>query len=200
MEFGMDGAFNLDNALDTQRIFRHIMNSFSHPFRIYNIFDGAEIGPPDGDSAAIIGLCGVFLDNTVSLYVHGAPGLAAEIGEATYVKAAAIEDADYIIMDDARGFDQLEKVNAGSLVNPHKGATLIVITPTLGGTEKFMAEGPGIKGRAPFSADPAIAELLYRADALNIEYPKGFEIIFLTLQGDICAVPRHIKIHREGAA
>ena len=200
MEFSMDSAFNLGNALDTQRVFRHIMNSFSHPFRVCNIFDGAKNGPPEGDNSAIVSLCGVFLDNTVSLYVHGAPGLAAEIREATYAKAAAVEDADYIILGDTRSFDHLEKVNAGSLVSPHKGATLIVIAPKLGGSEKIMAEGPGINGRAAFFADPAIAELLYRADALNIEYPKGFEFLFITLQGDICAVPRHIKIHREGAA
>lgn len=195
----MEGAFDLDNALTTQRIFRHIMYSFSYPLKVYNIFDGADNGSPDGENATLVELCGVFLDNTVSLYVHDDARLAAEIRETTYVRLAAIEDADYVILKDTHDLNLLEKVSAGSLINPHKGATLIIIIPRIEGTARFIAEGPGINGRISVSADPAIADCLYKVADLNIEYPQGFDILFLTGYGDICAVPRHIEIHREEA-
>ena len=196
----METIFDLDNPLTSQRIFRNVMNSFTYPLRAYNITDGSSgwYSTRDGNGDIVLkGLCGVFLDNGVSFYVHGDENLAADIRAETYARPAAAEEADFVVIRDGFDVGILEKVSAGSLVNPHKGATVIVETPQLAGDVKVTAEGPGINGRASYFVCRRIADCLEKTAAMQIEYPKGFEFIFITRLGDICSVPRHINTRGE---
>ena len=191
----MPGIFDLDNPLTTQRIFRNVMNSFAYPFRLYSIADGSY-----GDNSTqdydiyIKGLCGVFLDSEVSFYMHGDDNLAAGIRAETYAKPATLEEADFVIIINDFHINLLEKVSAGSLVNPHKGATVIIAAPQLSGDIKITVEGPGINGKAAHFVHPRIAECLDKVAEMQIEYPKGFELVFISRQGEINSVPRHVKI------
>jgi alpha-D-ribose 1-methylphosphonate 5-triphosphate synthase subunit PhnH len=191
-----------DDPLVTQRIFRNIMDAFSHPLNVYNINGDAENSSLGawGENAAIKALCGVFLDGGASFYVHGDAMLAGEIKEMTYAKLSAIEEANFVILKDTERLDLLAKIYPGSLVSPHKGATAIVGVPRIGGGASIIAEGPGIDGKMHCRVYPGIAECLSKVTGMDIEYPKGFELIFVTRQGDICAVPRHVKVRAEVAS
>ncbi|MCL1792548.1 MAG: phosphonate C-P lyase system protein PhnH [Oscillospiraceae bacterium] len=191
----MDSLTDIDGVLVSQRIFRTVMETFAHPFRIYNIKDGM----PENETT-IKELCFVFLDNAVSFHVHGDHGdlrLTEEIREMTYARPASLEKADFVIVKDIRAFDSYENLCQGSLVDPHKGATVIFDVPGIGGEEKIVAEGPGINGKIIRFVDKNIADCLCRTAKLDMEYPKGFEIIFACPKGDILAVPRHTRIFRE---
>lgn len=195
----MTDTIEFDTVMGVQRIFRDVMGAFSRPFKVYNIKEHVSDNPlVQGEYEVIKGLCCVFLDNTVSFYVHNDEKLAGDIAEATYAKPAGIEEADFVVMTDTPDLNLLEKVYQGSLFNPHKGATVILDVPQITGQEKITAEGPGIDGKLPFFADKSIVACLSKAAELDMEYPKGFEIIFATRQGDMCAVPRHVRINREG--
>jgi len=196
----VEDMFVLDNPLTAQRIFRNVMNSFAHPFRVYSLTGGSrgDYSPRDCD-VVIKGLCGAFLDSGVSFFMCGDEKLAADVRAETYAKPAVLEEADFVVVKNERGVDFLEKVSAGSLVNPHKGATVIIVVPQLAGDVNIMAEGPGINGKTSLFVHARIAECLEKVAGLQIEYPKGFELIFLTRQGDICSVPRHINVYRGEA-
>lgn len=155
---------------------------------------GCAAGTTGADGAAAIkAICGVFLDNTVSFYVHGDDRLAAEIRESTYARPSGLEDADFVVVRDAAGFGLWDRVRQGSLVNPHRGATVIVGVPRIAGDAEIAAEGPGIDGQQLFRVDRRIGACVRQAAELGMEYPKGFELVFASGQGEICAVPRHIK-------
>ena len=195
----MDSATDFDITLSAQKIFKGIMNAFSHPLQVYSVSDGMGGNPlTRGEDAAITDLCCTFLDNTVSFYVHGSETFTGDLQELTYARPALIEEAGFVIVRDIGGFDQWDKVYQGTLLDPHKGATVIIETPRLDGETEITAEGPGINGSLKCSVDRAIAECLRRIAALDIEYPKGFEVMFVTRQGDMFAVPRHVKIYGEG--
>lgn len=187
-----------DSDLKAQRIFRELMNAFAHPFRVHSIKSEVETGPSiHGENSVITELCQVFLDNSVSFCVCGDENLAAGIREMTYAKPAEIDKADFIVIKNPGKFESWDKIYPGTLFSPHKGATVVVDVPSIAGDVKIMAEGPGINGRISYFVDSGIAECLFRAAELDIEYPMGFELIFVTGQGDIIAVPRHVKVYGE---
>ncbi len=185
----MDGMINFDDALATQTIFREVMNAFAHPLRVHNI-GNAEDSP-------LAELCGVFLDNTVSFYVHGDDPLAAYIRKTTYSRSCALKDADFVIIPNAKSFDEWDKLRCGTLLDPHKGATVIIAVPQIMGDEKISSQGPGIDGKRAFGVHESIIDCAEKAAALEIEYPMGFELLFVAQSGDICALPRRIKVERE---
>jgi alpha-D-ribose 1-methylphosphonate 5-triphosphate synthase subunit PhnH len=76
---------------------------------------------------------------------------------------------------------------------------VIFNVPDIYGDADIIAEGPGINGEMHCRVCKGIVECLSRIDELNIEYPKGFEVMFVTGRGDICAVPRHVKVRRGEA-
>lgn len=197
----MDGRNQFNRTVYTQRVFHRIMNAFAHPFQIYSIADGSGGDPlTQGEGAVIKDVCCVFLDNTVSFHVHGegAERAAAEIRELTYAKLAPLEGADFVIIRDPGAFGRWGGIHPGSLLNPHEGATVIVEIPQIRGSMVLKAAGPGIDGEKDFPVSESLAECLRDTSALHWEYPEGFELLFVTGQGELCAVPRHIKTRGEG--
>jgi len=188
-----------DNTLLAQRVFYKVMNAFAHPLRAYNISEEAAGNPNlQGDDSVMKSLCTMLLDNTVSFCVHGDDRLSADIQELTYARPVRVEDADFVFLREVDGFNQWDKVHQGTLFSPHEAATVIIETKKLTGEAEVIAQGPGIKDSLTCCVDPDMAECLREKAALVMEYPKGFELLFVTRQGDLCAVPRHVIVQGEG--
>jgi len=177
---------NYNEVFKSQRIFKDLVEAFSHPFKVCNIDSGNAVSE----------LCFVLLDNEVSFYVDEDTMLSSEIKEMTYAKAKDIELADFIIVTNPQSFDSFDKIKQGTLAGPNEGATVIVRVPQIEGDEKITAEGPGIDGSFSCGVHTNIIDFLDKANREDIEYPKGFEIIFVTQEADIIAVPRRVKVRR----
>ena len=184
-----------NSSLSAQSIFRETMNAFAHPLQTYNIKEAASNNPlTQGRNAIIMELCGIFLDNCVSFYVHNDTQLTASLKELTYAIPSAIEIADFVIMENPDEFDKWENISPGTLVDPHLGATVIISVPQIAGDVSITAQGPGIDGKESFMLSHAIAECIFKSRELDIEYPKGFDLLFVSQQGEICALGRHVAI------
>lgn len=178
---------NYNEVFRSQRIFKNLIDVFSHPFRVCNIESDSPVKE----------LCFVLLDSEVSFYVDDdGSALSSEIKEMTYAKAKGIELADFIIVTDPKKFEMFDKIKQGTLANPHESATVVVYIPEIKGDEKIAAEGPGIDGSLSCDVNKDIIDFIDRANREDIEYPKGFEIIFVTQSADIIAVPRRVKVRR----
>jgi len=182
-----------DNVHVAQRIFRTIMNAFSHPLKTYSIQDEIGDAYTDDKNVVIMRLCEVFLDNTVSFYSDD-PKLTSEIREMTYAENRPIQEARFVVFRKAESLELLADVFQGSLVAPHEGATIIYELDALDGDTKISAEGPGINGITTCSLSRQIAEILNRKSEVILEYPMGFELLLATRTGEIIAVPRHVTI------
>jgi len=200
----MENTDFFDGTLAAQRIFKAVMNAFAHPMQKYSIAEHMGGNPmTKGDDAVIKDLCCTFLDNTVSYYVHdkdtsGVEKLGADIRDLTYARPAQLEDAGFVIVQDMDSFAQWDVVYRGTLVDPHKGATVIVGTTQLDGGVAVTAVGPGINGATTLLIDSGIAACLRKVAQLDIELPMGFDLLFVTQQGDLFAVPRYVSVHGEG--
>ena len=194
----MDSSFDFDNALSSQRIFKCVMDAFSHPFQQFNINNGSKQDFVAQEKDTFIKqLCSVFLDTTVTFYVHGDDAFAGDIAELTYSRHVDIEDADFVIIKKADDFVLWEKIFHGTLFDPHKGATVIVALPQIAGDMKITAAGPGIDGEITCFVHPDIKRCLSETAKLGIEYPMGYELLFVAESGDICAAPRRVNAFRE---
>jgi len=195
----MTDQAELDGVFTAQRVFRVIMDAFSHPFQPYFInVDSMDNSSINGRDTIIKLISLVFFDNTVSFYAHEDDELAGEIKERSLAKRTEIEPANYIIINDPKNFRLFDKIGRGTLTDPHKGATVIVAAPEIRGDSPVSAEGPGIKGKQVFHLNECVVGFLKKTADLNIEYPQGFEIIFVTGNGEISAVPRRVKISDVG--
>jgi alpha-D-ribose 1-methylphosphonate 5-triphosphate synthase subunit PhnH len=179
-----------DGAIIAQEAFRAVMNAMARPFRAERLPERALGG---GEGAAVKLLAFTLADNAVSLYVHGDDALAAEIREATRARPAGAGDADFVILHGAGGRGMLSNVNRGSLSDPQKGATVIICVPELSGAARIMARGPGIDGSLVFGASDIVAGYLREASELGVEYPMGFEMLFVTPRGEVLAAPRRVR-------
>ncbi|MCL1803462.1 MAG: phosphonate C-P lyase system protein PhnH [Eubacteriaceae bacterium] len=189
----MPSAIDYQSTLLSQQIFRETMNAFAHPMKCHDI--SGCIG--DGPDAAILALCSVFLDNTAAFFAYGAGDLAKTIEQLTYARPSELAKADFAIIQGS-GFSEWGSIYTGTLLDPHKGATVIIEAPKLEGDAQITASGPGINGEAQFYVDRQIADCLQETAKLEIEYPMGFELIFITKQGKLIALPRRVSAKGEG--
>ena len=180
----------LDSVLAAQQIFKSVTNAFSRPCRLYNI--KAESGED-----VIKELANVFLDSGTSFNANGNAALAADIRETMYASEVEIEAAEFILITDLDSFDAFDKIKTGTLIDPHHGATAIISVPEILGDTTISAEGPGIDGKISCSLSKSVADCLIKSAALDIEYPQGYEILFVTPDGEIMAVPRRVKIYKD---
>ena len=188
-----------DGVLTAQRVFRSIMDAFSHPLQSYFIDVNPKNNPLINGRDTVIKLISlVFFDNNVSFYAHGDDALAGEIRELSLAEHTDIESANYVIIKNPEDFNLFNKIRIGTLADPHKGATVIAIMPEIRGNIPVCAEGPGIKGKQVFHLNGRAADFLKQTAALDTEYPQGFETIFATGSGEISAVPRRVKITGAG--
>ena len=184
-----------NSSLSAQSIFRETMNAFAHPLCLYNIKEAASKNPlTQGDKSIIKELCSIFLDNCVSFYVHNDAQLSVDLKELTYAIPCEIEYADFVVIENPDEFDKWEDIAQGSLVDPHLGATVIICVPQVAGDASLTAGGPGIDGEKTFMLSRMVAECISKAREVYTEYPKGFELLFVSPDGDICALGRHIRI------
>ncbi|MDR2615106.1 MAG: phosphonate C-P lyase system protein PhnH [Oscillospiraceae bacterium] len=180
---------NYNNALLAQQAFKAVMNAFARPFRVYRLPEGlSELG----ESPALKLLAFTLTDNTVTLYVHDGAA-EAELRELTSAGRAELELADFVILRGSDGYGLLSRVRRGDLIDPQKGATVIIYLPRLEGAVSIRAAGPGIDGEMIFAASECVSSYLRESSELDIEYPAGFEMLFVTPRGELLAAPRRVR-------
>jgi alpha-D-ribose 1-methylphosphonate 5-triphosphate synthase subunit PhnH len=179
---------SFDLVFDTQRVFRLILEAMSNPTRIVNIRQCASA--LFGDQPTFLALAITLLDNEVSFNTCENHALTAEIESLTLTKKAGLEYADYVFVSNPNKIkDVIERINCGTLADPHKSATLIIRNDGEPGC-LLKLSGPGIDGQAEVRVSKTVSETLQLRDEQNYEYPQGIDIIFVSSSGDLLAIPR----------
>lgn len=83
----------------------------------------------------------------------------------------------------------ISAAKCGSLRDPQRSATLIVKN-TGEPSCLLKLRGPGINGMAEFETTDTVKTTVELRDAQEYEYPQGVDIIFLSDNGDMFALPR----------
>lgn len=177
-----------DDVFDNQKIFRLLLTAMSNPTRVVNIKEFAD--RLFGEYPEMLALAFTLLDNEVSFTVCGCQALADDIALLTLSEKAPAESADYLFVTDSSRLEAaITAAKCGTLRDPHKSATVIVNDV---GTDSHDVEfrGPGIAGVVRFPATETVRAAVDMRDTRFYEYPQGIDLIFVSGNGDLFALPR----------
>ena len=186
-----------DPVFDCQQVFKALMNALAQPGKVFSIEENVKrLG---GNGAPFKAVALTLLDNWRSFYVEGDPALAEELRELTYGVPAPLEEADYLFFPRmGEPGPVIEKAKPGTLPEPHKSATLFLMTDSLTGGDAFSLTGPGVEGAVTVTLPAPCRAWLEERQAQAFEFPCGVDLYFLTPQGQVMGIPRKVKIGGEG--
>lgn len=199
---------SFEQVHDSQMIYRKLLDCMARPGKIQTIRE--SIGKIEGQksfSHALLALAVALIDREVTFHLlpEGNEDIARYLRWTTWSTPAAVEQADFLFIDGPLEDDAIRQVMAevkiGTLLEPHKSATLVIhvsalsVIPDLAVT--LDLQGPGIKGKAQRSVSGLPAAWLIERDLANKEYPLGVDMILVTESGDMMALPRTTSIESE---
>jgi alpha-D-ribose 1-methylphosphonate 5-triphosphate synthase subunit PhnH len=184
-----------DPTLDSQRIFRTILEAMSHPGRIVDVAVGLQAPSPLHPAAAAA--CLTLLDFDTPLWFDDA---AARPDAVEWLRfhcgvpvVAGPQAARFALIADPERMPSPDAFDAGTAEHPERSATLIVQVQTLlGGTGRRLA-GPGIAGEARLEV-AGVPDAFWTWVAANHGlFPRGIDIV-LSAGRVIAALPRTTEV------
>ncbi len=180
-----------DEVFDSQKVYRLLLTAFANPSQMVSIREYAD--KLFGQQPEMLALAFTLLDNEVSFAVCGCDALSDDIAFLTLSSQDSAQNADYIFVTDAAQLEAaVTAAKCGTLRDPHKSATLIVknsgnpIVP-------LDISGPGIPGTVRIMGTDTVNTAIALRDAQNYEYPQGIDLLFVSEDGNLFAVPRLVR-------
>ena len=184
-----------DPVLDSQRVFRAVLDAMAHPGTIRDLALRLEPPPPLALATAAVALA--LLDFETPLWLDGAAGIPAVAGflrfhcgcplTADRAAAAFAVVAAPAVMPPLAGFA------SGSDSYPDRSATLVIQVPSLSGGEAWGLAGPGIPGSRGFAPAGLPAGFRSWLAANHALFPRGIDLIF-TCGSAVAALPRTTRL------
>lgn len=195
----LSAAKPYDPVFDGQKHYRALLQATARPGTIGQLFDIPLELPPQLSRATALVVLALF-SSDVSYFIECGEETSADfIAAETGARRVEAEQADFLILPDAKRLEGLERARTGTLTYPDLGATGIVqvtaISPApMPGALRLRLTGPGIEDEAEvfvLGADERIFPLLRER---NAEFPMGVDVFFtcdsLSAGPCVLALPR----------
>ncbi len=184
-----------DPTLDSQRIFRSVLEAISRPGRIVDI--AAAIQPPVPLHPATAAVCLTLLDFDTPLWLDERAGrpevvewLKFHCGMPLAAEPAA---AGFALVADSERMPPLSVFDAGTAEHPERSATLIVqVHALIGGTGQRLT-GPGIAGEVQLDVAGLPKSFWTWASDNHAQFPRGVDVLMSAAQV-IAALPRTTRV------
>lgn len=184
-----------DPVLESQRIFRVLLDALAHPGRIV-VMPGPDSSPAPIHGAAAA-ICLALVDHETPLWLDAA---AARGGMAEFVRfhcgcqvVEAPEQARFAVVSDPDAMPPLARFDIGTDEFPDRSATVIVQTRGLSEGPGRRLTGPGIAGESRLEVSGLPASLWRALDANHALFPRGVDVL-LTDGARLVALPRTTKV------
>ena len=180
-----------DFVLDTQRVFRVVLDCLANPGRVGALVPSAQkLGMAQ---CCLLALGATLLDNEVTFCAAGDGALAGQLAALTLSRQAPAEKADFLFLP-AGSWGRMEALlqaaKPGDMVDPHKSATLVLEVPALMGEERYTLTGPGIDGSLELLLSAPVAQAIRARDRRELSFPLGLDLFFLDPAGRLLCLPR----------
>jgi len=190
----------LDLVHDTQMVYRKLLKCMSRPGYIESIESQSK--KIDFDISFYTGtLVNMYMlldgEVTFNIVSKNKDIITNFVNQLTYAKATTLEEADFIfILSDAPKNsleEAFKRAKLGTLIDPHKSATIIVEVEKLSSEKKYLLKGSGIEDLCHVNI---ITNGLFVEERKNknIEYPLGVDTIFIDREDQIMCLPRTTQI------
>ncbi len=183
-----------DSSHDSQRVFRAVLDAFSHPGRILAI--PAKVEAPGALSIAATAFLLTLVDRETPLWL--APDLdSAEVRDFVRFHTGApiapvTAAAAFALITPARQ-PMLDGFAIGSDPYPDRSATLVIEVPALRGGPNRTLRGPGIDGSI-IAGIAGLADSFWSEWAANRAlFPCGVDVVFAA-GSELLALPRSIAV------
>ncbi len=183
-----------DPAQDSQRLFRAVLDAFSHPGRIVVLPQPpAAVGPLSRAATAFLL---TFVDRDTPLW------LAPEFDSAAVRDFVRFHTGAPIVAGEADALfavvpsdpaPMLEGFAVGSDPYPDRSATLVIEVPGLSGGVARGWRGPGIDGCSTVAVEGLSGTFWVEWLANHSLFPCGVDVVF-TAGSDLLALPRSIAV------
>jgi alpha-D-ribose 1-methylphosphonate 5-triphosphate synthase subunit PhnH len=183
-----------DPVLDSQRVFRTVLDVMAHPGRVATL-SGLDPPAPLGEAAAAV--CLALLDFETPLWLDPSAATGDVVAWLRLHCGVPLVDdgaaARFVLVADAGTMPPLEAFDAGSDERPDLSATLVLqVGGLLGGTGPRL-KGPGIDGESRLEVMGAPAGFWPAIGANGARFPRGIDVILCA--GDrVAALPRTIRV------
>lgn len=191
----------LDVVHDLQSVYRKVVNATSRPGTISNLRNEAKLVGKEHKpcSASLLLLALTLLDQEVSfkVYSDNADNDSRTINQLTYAKGVEVNEADFIFVfrdaQDGSLQEAIEQGKQGTLINPHKSATIIAEADIVTKGEGLLLTGPGIQKTQSVSVDLPGNWIQSRGQK-NKEYPLGIDLMIIDKDHQLLSLPRTTQI------
>lgn len=182
-----------DSSHDAQRLFRGVLDAFSHPGRIVELRD-APVGPGTLSPAATAFLL-TFADRETPLWLEAGVD-KQEVRDFLRFHAGtpllSREAATFGVII-AGGGEPFAGFAIGTDTYPDRAATLVIEVPALEGGRTTSWRGPGIDGEVRISID-GLGDGFWPAWAANHAlFPCGVDLVFAS-GSRLIALPRSVAV------
>ena len=184
-----------DPVLDSQRVFRAVLDALAHPGRVLTL--STPETPPAPLGIASAGVCLTLLDFETPLWLDRA---AATAPVQDYLRfhcgvplVEAPADARFALIADATTLPPLSAFDAGTDERPDRSATLIVQVGGLASGSGRRLSGPGIDGQARLQVNGAPPGFWNAVRTNAAGFPRGVDL-FLCAGDRIAALPRTTRV------
>ncbi len=189
-----------DRVFTSQRLFRLLLDAMARPGKIVPL-PALDLDPPQGLTCFMAGLAFTLLDRETSFAVlPGCEPWSRYLLLNSGSRAAAVSEAEFIIVDGQADLPSLLDVRRGDLLFPDRGATLMIMLSGIGaeyGDIGLALQGPGVFGVRTVHLSGLCPANLERVIDLNREFPLGVDLILSDSRGALVCIPRSSTIIRE---
>ena len=190
---------NFDMVFDIQHAYRQVVHAFAYPGEIVSLkqeADRLEAGLPCRAATGV--LLYMLLDADTSFHAVEEEQLRDSIARLTYCQSCSLETAAHVIVTGKhrdRLCEIMQKVQTGTLEDPHLGATLLVECDSLQEGDELILRGPGIP-HAHTIASPLNSDWVEVRALVNEEFPLGFDMLLIDADANCMALPRTTQVER----
>ena len=211
-----------DEVREGQQVFRKLLNATAWPGTI-EILLTTRVSALTPWPHTILQIARTLLDAQVTFAVHSDDGdaLADYLVSNAGARRVPLAKASYVIAGHPLGGLDVMSLHAGTLLEPDRGATLLLACDELAndehrsslrqqnGSERagpsasdrtgvaITLRGRGIADRRVLLVDQAVASVLARLSERDDEYPLGVDLILADQVGRIVSLPRTTRWSKE---
>jgi alpha-D-ribose 1-methylphosphonate 5-triphosphate synthase subunit PhnH len=191
----MIGAAFADPVLQAQSTFRAILDALARPGTVQPLGEAVDAPAPLSAGAAAVAL--TLCDHDTPVWLDS--GLRAnDVAEwlRFHCGCPIVEnpgDAAFALVRDIENLPPFEAFNLGTAEYPDRSTTIVLQVEAFASGTQFTLQGPGIRGRKSFCAEPLPADLAERLTANRALFPRGVDLLLVT-QNAIAGLPRSVRI------
>ncbi len=193
-----EGGFS-SAVLDSQQVFRALMDAFANPGRVIRVNDLAMAPPPL--SPVMAAVAATLFDHDATVWCDRSfAGSEAATGWLKFHTGLELtsdpSSAQFALVSDVDSMPSFEAFARGTSEYPDRSTTIILQVNGFDGPDSLTLRGPGIETTQSFAPSHLPKRFIDQWAANRAAFPRGVDLIFAG-KGALAALPRTTRVSRQ---